>query len=105
MITQTWKNVYDSIVETNHTGDTNWTTALNVTGRGKAQIILDVTADRIGEIRITLDGAVLVNGIPCSGTSNMAFRTKIEWQISCLIEYRTNNAAETTDIEILYFNK
>jgi len=103
-INQTWKNVYDSVVSVSHTGDLIWQTALNITGKGKAEIHLNASGNDDHEIRITIDGTQLIAGQVgvASGLSDYMF--DIEWNKSLLLEYRTNDAGETTYLDVNYYN-
>lgn len=101
-----WKDVYKSVVDVEHTGDTNWQTALNVTGKGKAEIHCggNRTYDK-SEFRFTLDGVVLQNGLVVGRSSGWVdLRFIVEWNKSCLVEYRVNNAAYIVYVDIIYYN-
>lgn len=101
-----WQDVYESVVNVSHTGDVNWTTALTVTGKGIAEIQLSGSTQYTTEIRITLDGTVLVNGVPSGGhTLRGMYVYEVEYNVSLLIEYRVSNAAHTAYCLIHYKNR
>ena len=105
-ITKTWKDVYDSALDLSHTGDTNWQTALNVTGRGEGHFRLTANGYSSAEIRVTLDGTVLFNGLIGWGTLEGAggWAFLLEWEKTMLVEYRTNNAGTTAYLDAIYYN-
>ena len=103
-ITKSWKNVYDSVVDAEHTGDVIWQTGLNVTGKGEAEIHFTGSVTATHEIKITLDGNVLYNGTFVGEIAITEHRIKIKWNISVLVEYRVNNAPDTVYIDIYYHN-
>ncbi|MAH50295.1 hypothetical protein CMI37_31025 [Candidatus Pacearchaeota archaeon] len=97
--------VYDSVIDASHTGDTNWTTALSVAGRGKAEIHTDATNHTKRELRLTIDGTLLSFGVPGYAYANRDDIFIIEWNTSILIEYRTNIHDELAYIDIAYYNR
>ena len=96
---------FDSVVDVEHTGDTNWQVALTVTGKGKAEIHFSMSVSRVGEYKITIDGTLLLNG--AIGFDNVweDYVYTVKWNVSLLVEYRTNNAANTSYCDIAYYNR
>ncbi|MAH50296.1 hypothetical protein CMI37_31030 [Candidatus Pacearchaeota archaeon] len=103
-ITRSASDVYDAVVSVSHTGDTNWTTALSVAGRGKAEIHLSCSANNTQEIRITVDGSQLYAGKIGLGGVIAAYRFVMDYNKSLLVEYRDNAGSNTVYCDIIYYN-
>ena len=97
--------VYDTAVNAEHTGDVIWQTALNVIGKGEAEIHFGGNVNGTFEIRITLDGNVLANGLISWDWANVDYVFEVKWNVSLLVEYRVNNGARTAYIDIAYYNR
>jgi len=98
-------NVYDSVVSVSHTGDVIWQTALNISGKGKAELHFCHNFTGKGEYKVTIDGTVLINGVIGIIVSDQDYRFTVEWNKSLLIEYRVNDAGQTCYVDIAYYNR
>jgi len=104
MITQTYKKVYDSVLALSHTGDVNWQIGLNVSGKGMGDFLCQGNVMGTWEVKFTIDGTVLYNGVIGRGNNSVGVFTTMKWEKSILFEYRVNNAAWTVYINAMYYN-
>lgn len=105
MITSDYKKVYNAVVDVMYTGDTDWHTAFSVTGCGRAEIHVSFNPGvQNGQLKITLDGAVLINGFVGYSNACNDHCFEIEYNVSLLVEAKTTDAANETYVEINYFN-
>lgn len=99
-----WEPIYDSVVAADHTGDAIWQTAINVSGKGKAEIHFAGNDPAAYEIRITIDENVLYSGIMCQGGAVQTWRFVQRWNTSAWIEYRVSNIAKIVYLDMSYYN-
>lgn len=104
-IIDSWEPVFDTIYTDSHTGDTNWQTCIDSTGKGKLRI--GYWCDQVNglNLKFTVDGNVLTNGVPQGryDPDAMTFYV-IEWNISIKVEYKCVAGGNNAGVEILYYN-